>query len=860
MNSLNFSPLSILSFTSVIVAFVILLNVSPISCTISTDTQCNSTSLLCDSSSAVPISNGYDCVAGVCIAKQCNLSIVSTVTLNVTCGTSSGAISVYANNDETYGTTTYTIIGPDKNETSSEYEWMNLVAGSYSIRIKRTTSAGVVCVDATETVTVYTSQDNLVLNVSSVSGISGCAGSSGEIIVTPHGGSGPYTFYQSQSSNTYTNVISRLPVGKYVVRVVDYAGCSASTEEIEITKDSRCSNLFFNAWSRGGLPGIIVIVSSILINVILIVYYRKRYLPARKLREEADIQKKMEREQRRRKLVERLKTRRADEARENARRKEKEEEEDEMIASQLISKNLKKSKSKKKRSSAKDSQSSEKSRESESESSEEIEEEVREERGKERARNQNGEMAIAASARMKGMLGVEMTGPSQFFEAKDAAGRARPPKSKGARSERDFESITDDIFANVPVSTLPEIEPGNPLVFPGMTLDGIGQSARISMLIPPSYASMSISPFNPAPFAPPQQQQQQQQQQQNQQIVNPLQSSAPIVPSSSFAPGSVAVGSAAANSMYKSALIFGGPLEPFQMPPSNLGNKNSAANLEFAGNEDEQHNENDEEEEDREILAQMAKRSGSADDDEEIQIPSTSPSRSPNKTSTLSEKAITEEKEEKEEKEEEEEHMPNGEKGANSQSVEQSVESEKMTSEKVSQKISQKMESEKILSSEKVSQKMESEKISTQQKSQQMDSEKVSQKMESSSIESSKSSTVLVHEVESDEEPEKEGEEQEEHIEHEEHEEHEEQNQSEESLEHSSAHEDAISSSSDIEDAADNEEEEEESEEEDEQAARLRSAFFAPVNEEKEISNENKLEETEEKSNTEEKSTEDVVN
>jgi hypothetical protein len=156
--------------------------------------------------------NGYD--------NKCNLSSEANAEVRVTGGTSPYR---YSNDDNTYSATT----------TSTSYAFNGLVAGTYTFYVK---DANNIKAQATQVVTAPTAvtisatpKTNLYTNGTMIS----CYGQSdAQVVVTPGGGVGGYTY--KASSGTYTNyqtssTLTGLAAGTHTVYVKDANDCELST-------------------------------------------------------------------------------------------------------------------------------------------------------------------------------------------------------------------------------------------------------------------------------------------------------------------------------------------------------------------------------------------------------------------------------------------------------------------------------------------------------------------------------------------------------------------------------------------------------------------------------------------------------
>lgn len=183
----------------------------------------------------VTVTDGYGCTAVDSVEVQADdIFALIFSTTNATCDVAENGAAVVA---ATGGTGPYSYTWNDLNSTTGD-TLTGVVAGTYGVTV--TDAFGCAAVDS-----VSVAADDVFDLTFASSGTSCSLAANGSAIVTPSGGSGPYSYSWNDLNGTTSDTLMGVTAGIYTVTVTDVFGCAA-IDSIEITVDD-IFELQFNA-------------------------------------------------------------------------------------------------------------------------------------------------------------------------------------------------------------------------------------------------------------------------------------------------------------------------------------------------------------------------------------------------------------------------------------------------------------------------------------------------------------------------------------------------------------------------------------------------------------------------------------
>ncbi len=152
----------------------------------------------------------------------------STAQVNVPCfGGNNGSITVTASG----GTNPYQYSKDGGINYQSSNTFLNLIAGSYSIKVKDVNN----CLSAIQVITI--TQPTEITFLTNQINVTCFGGNSGSITVTASGGTPSYQYSKDGGATFQTsNIFSNLIAGTYVIKVKDNISCQSSTQNVIITQ------------------------------------------------------------------------------------------------------------------------------------------------------------------------------------------------------------------------------------------------------------------------------------------------------------------------------------------------------------------------------------------------------------------------------------------------------------------------------------------------------------------------------------------------------------------------------------------------------------------------------------------------
>ena len=109
----------------------------------------------------------------------------------------------------------------------------------------------------------------LSVKITTITETEGCVEQYGSVIVNATGGVQPHiVFVENEEIRVKGNRILRVPKGNHTVVVVDNIGCRAAVNLV-IHRNVRCDDFLYNMWSRGGMPGTIIIAITLFVCIVV---------------------------------------------------------------------------------------------------------------------------------------------------------------------------------------------------------------------------------------------------------------------------------------------------------------------------------------------------------------------------------------------------------------------------------------------------------------------------------------------------------------------------------------------------------------------------------------------------------------
>jgi gliding motility-associated-like protein len=178
--------------------------------------------------------NGCTSLPGSTIAAPKAFLLVTASSADVSCGQTTGTITVTASN----GSSPYTYSKDGGTTYQPSNVFTNLAAGNYTIKVK---DAGGCTVDAAVTIKQISSTLAATANAADISG----SQTTGTITIIASNGSLPYTYSKDGTSYQSSNLFTNLSAGSYTIKVKDGGGCTAdvtvSIKQVTSTLSARAS-------------------------------------------------------------------------------------------------------------------------------------------------------------------------------------------------------------------------------------------------------------------------------------------------------------------------------------------------------------------------------------------------------------------------------------------------------------------------------------------------------------------------------------------------------------------------------------------------------------------------------------------
>ena len=197
-------------------------------------------------------SNGCNSLTSVLISEPSSLTSSISNVNNVSCsGASNGSASVYAFG----GTPPYSYIWNNGQTSSSAY---GLGAGNYNINVIDANGC-----ESSNNVNI-TTPTGLSFNNINISEISCKGANDGEISINISGGTSPYNYSWSHSSNETSNIASNLNPGYYAITVNDLNGCTIS-DTISLVEPTQLTSLILqssNLLCENDTNGLLIVTAS----------------------------------------------------------------------------------------------------------------------------------------------------------------------------------------------------------------------------------------------------------------------------------------------------------------------------------------------------------------------------------------------------------------------------------------------------------------------------------------------------------------------------------------------------------------------------------------------------------------------
>lgn len=268
----------------------------------------------------------------------------------------------------------------------------------------------------------YRSTD-IVVKVEKLYHLEGCDDDSGKIEISINDSTtnldGYFIMVQPEAKSYSSFELTGLEKGQHTIAIFSASGdLLAEKQGIEVEENGQCANFAFKMWKKGGLPGVICLGATLLVLIIVLVYYNKVFAPreeAIRKRDEKRSQERMKRHLHRYRQAKGIRTVDLSNTK---------------VLNECISKNKKNKRSDKKR------------------------------RDKD-VKREHPKQAIET---------IDVDGGSNANSHKVVTLKRLLPVSKAARIFFDPNNVPEDAITNVPISTFPGVNSTEQVYFPGMSV------------------------------------------------------------------------------------------------------------------------------------------------------------------------------------------------------------------------------------------------------------------------------------------------------------------------------------------------------------------------------------------------------